>query len=203
MAKPPKQRAPRRTYHHGDLARAVLDAALESIAIDGPEQLNLRDLARKLGVSAAAPYRHFADKDALLRAVGAEIAARFAAEVARARAEAPADAISQYRAVGIAHVRFAVRYPAHFRVMYLPGLVGELAAAQGAEERALLAVAQARGELVDLPVADIALAASSLVYGLSRLIVDGVLPGPITPARADALAAAVTNVIGLGLLPRK
>ena len=64
---------------------------------------------------------HYADKNALLRAVGAEIAAGFTAEVERARAEAPPHAISQFRAIGIATLRFAVRYPAHFRVLYLPG----------------------------------------------------------------------------------
>jgi AcrR family transcriptional regulator len=192
-----------RSYHHGDLAQALRDAALEAIAKDGPEKLNLRDLARKLGVSPAAPYRHYADKDALLRAIGADIAVRFSAEVERARAEAAPDAISQFRAIGIANVRFAVRNPAHFRVLYMPGIVDEQAAAQTAEERAMLVAAQARGELVDLPVEDIALAAGSLVYGLSRLIVDGLLPGPrVTAARADALATAVTNVFGLGIVPR-
>ncbi len=200
----PAAKKPARRYHHGDLAQALRDAALEAIAADGPERLNLRDLARRLGVSPAAPYRHYADKDALLRAVGAEIAARFDAEVARARAEAPPDAIAQFRAIGIANVRFAVRYPAHFRVMYLPGVIGDLAAAQTAAECAMLEAAQARGELVGLPVEDIALAAGSLIYGLSRLIVDGLLPGPkVTTARADALAIAVTNVFGLGLLPRR
>jgi AcrR family transcriptional regulator len=206
-AKPSRKRRPRpprrTSYHHGDLARALLDAALDAIAEDGPERLNLRDLARRVGVSPGAPYRHFADKDALLRAVGAEIQTRFSAEVERAQAEAPPDAISQFRAIGIANVRFAVRYPALFRVLYLPGVVDEQAAAQSASERAMLQAAQARGELVDLPVDDITLAAGSLIYGLSRLIVDGLLPGPrVTPARADQLAIAVTNVFGLGIVPR-
>lgn len=202
--KPAKaRRKPAARYHHGDLAEALRSAALEAIARDGVEKLNLRDLARQLGVSPGAPYRHYADKDALLKAVGAEIAANFQAEVARAQAEAPPDAISQFRAIGIANVRFAVRYPAHFRVLYLPGIIDQQAAAQMAEERAILRAAQDRGELVELPVDDIALAASSLVYGLSRLIVDDLLPGPpVTPARADELAIAVTNVFGLGLLPR-
>ncbi len=202
-AKPRAARAPRPAYHHGDLSRALIDAALDAIATHGPEQLNLRDLARTVGVSAGAPYRHFADKDALLRAVGAEITTRFDAEVARARAETAADAIAQFRAIGIAHVRFAQRYPAHFRVMYLPGVVDAQAAGRSAEELAMLTEAQARGELADLPVEDIALAAGSLVYGLSRMIVDGLVPGPrVTAARADALAVAITGVFGVGILPR-
>lgn len=197
------RRKPAERYHHGDLAQALRDAALEAIAKDGPEKLNLRDLARTLGVSPAAPYRHYADKDALLKAVGAEIAVRFQSEVERARAEAPPDGISQFRAIGIANVRFAVRYPAHFRVLYLPGIVDQEAAEQMETERAMLRAAQARGELAELPVEDIALAAGSLVYGLSRLIVDGLLPGGrVSAARADELAVAVTNVFGLGLLPR-
>jgi len=182
---------------------ALREAALEAIARDGVEHLNLRDLARRLGVSPAAPYRHYADKDALVRAVGAEIVARFTAEIERARAEAPADSVAQFRAIGIANVRFAVRYPAHFRVMYLPGVLDDIGERQSEMELGMLRAAQARGELVGLPVEDIALAAGSLIYGLSRMIVDGFLPGgPVTPERADALAIAITNVFGLGILPR-
>ena len=203
MAKSSRSRKPVRRYHHGDLALALRDAALEAIAKDGVERLNLRELARTIGVSPGAPYRHYADKDALVRAVGAEIFARFSAEVERARAEAPPDSLSQFRAIGIANVRFAVRFPAHFRVMYLPGVIGELGQRQSELELTLLREGQARGELAGLPPEDIALAAGSLIYGLSRLIVDGVLTGsPVTPARADALAVAVTNVFGVGLVPR-
>lgn len=198
---PPKPRR-RKAYHHGDLERALIDAALAAIAEHGVERLNLRDLARRVGVSPAAPYRHFADKGALVRAVAADIAARYAAELEQATAAAPPDALSQFRASGIAAVRFAVRHPAHFRVAYEHGIVGDnddLAAA-----RAGLAAAQAAGEIAPLPLDDILLTARCAIYGLSRMIVDGQLgDAPITVARADAMANAVTEVLGCGFVPRR
>ena len=111
-ARPPRPRVRKKAasaYHHGDLRQALVDAALAAIAEVGLEGLNLRDLARRLGVSPAAPYRHFADKDALVRAVAADIAHRYAAVLAQAAAEAPPDPLSQFRATGVAAVRFAVR----------------------------------------------------------------------------------------------
>ncbi len=59
-------------YHHGDLKSALITAALAAVEQDGPDAVSLRDLAQSLGVSRAAPYRHFADRDALLAAVAAQ-----------------------------------------------------------------------------------------------------------------------------------
>ncbi|MYW35224.1 helix-turn-helix domain-containing protein, partial [Streptomyces sp. SID2119] len=61
-----------RTYHHGDLRRAILSAALDAIAAEGPAALSLRDLARRAGVSHAAPAHHFKDRTGLLTAVATE-----------------------------------------------------------------------------------------------------------------------------------
>jgi AcrR family transcriptional regulator len=196
--KKPRRKAPAR-YHHGDLRRALLDAALDAIARGGLEAVNLRDLARRLGVSPAAPYRHFPDRDALLVALTGEIA--------RAQAAAPPDALSQYRAVGIAQVLFAVEHPAQFRAMFHPGVADRVVSGDLAEGhdalRAALTEAQRAGQLASLPVDDMMLAASSLTYGLARRIVDGdpAFAG-LTRARAEQLAIAVTEVLGCGLAPR-
>lgn len=193
------------SYHHGDLERALVDAALLAIAEHGVERLTLRELARRLGVSPGAPYRHFADKDALVRAVAAEVGARYEAELARAMSEASPDALSQFRAAGIAAVRFAVQHPAHFRVAYLHGVDADDGrhAERAAANRGALAAAQAAGEIAALPLDAILLTAECAIYGLSRMIVDGQLPGgAITPARADAMAVAVTEVLGCGFVPR-
>lgn len=204
--KKPRRKAPRR-YHHGDLRRALIDAALAALDDGGVDELNLRDLARRLGVSPAAPYRHFADRDALLAALADEIAAAFTAEIAQAQRAATPDALSQYRAVGIAQILFAVERPAHFRAMFHPAVAervyaGELGRGQ-AQVRASLVAAQARGELAAHPVDDLMLAASTQTYGLARLIVDGHPQfAGLTRARATALATAVTEVLGQGLLPR-
>src|SRR6478736_10491603 len=100
-----------RTYHHGDLRRAVLTAALDVIRTEGPGALSLRDLARRAGVSHAAPAHHFKDRTGLLTAIAAEGYALFA----DALADAP-----DLRERGVAYVRFAATHPAHFQVMFQP-----------------------------------------------------------------------------------
>ncbi|MEZ4401061.1 MAG: helix-turn-helix domain-containing protein [Kofleriaceae bacterium] len=195
------RRKPAATYHHGDLGRALVEAALATIDRAGVDALTLRELARQLGVSPGAPYRHFADKDALLAAVAADVTQRYQAEVAQAAAEAPPDALAQFRATGIAAVRFAVRSPAHFRVMCTQATHAIDPAT--ADNHATLAAAQADGQLAPLPLDAILLAARCAIYGLSRLIVDDQLPGgPVTLAQADAMALAITDVLGHGLVPR-
>ena len=187
-------------YHHGDLERALREAALAALAAGGPDAVSLRDLARTVGVSPAAPYRHFPDKEALLRAVAQDIAARHQRELDAALAEAGPDALSQFRASGVAVVRFAVRHPAHFRVMCRHGLTGDPVADPNSSREAL-ALAQARGEVAPLPIDHITLTARAAILGLSQLIVDGQL-GALTLEQADALAVAVTDVLGHGFAPR-
>ncbi|MGW7431955.1 TetR/AcrR family transcriptional regulator [Streptomyces sp. NPDC054861] len=104
----------RRTYHHGDLRQAVLTAALDVIAAEGPAALSLRDLARRAGVSHAAPAHHFKDRTGLLTAIAAEGHDL----LADALAAAPG-----LRERGVAYVRFAVDRPAHFQVMFQPALL--------------------------------------------------------------------------------
>ncbi|MDX5577291.1 TetR/AcrR family transcriptional regulator [Streptomyces griseus] len=102
-----------RTYHHGDLRRAILTAALDVITTEGPAALSLRDLARRAGVSHAAPAHHFKDRTGLLTAVAAEGYALFADALTGA---------PDLRERGVAYVRFAATHPAHFQVMFQPDL---------------------------------------------------------------------------------
>nr|WP_042187036.1 TetR/AcrR family transcriptional regulator [Kibdelosporangium sp. MJ126-NF4]CEL17762.1 Transcriptional regulator, TetR family [Kibdelosporangium sp. MJ126-NF4]CTQ91014.1 Transcriptional regulator, TetR family [Kibdelosporangium sp. MJ126-NF4] len=105
-------------YHHGDLRRAVLDAALEVIAADGPSAISLRDLARRAGVSHAAPAHHFKDKAGLLTAIAVEGNELLADSLA----EAVGDEHDEFIDLGMRYVRFALEHPAHFEVMYRPDL---------------------------------------------------------------------------------
>ena len=204
VAPRPKKRA----YHHGDLRRALVAASLDVIAEVGPERFTLRDVARRLGVAASAPYRHFPDKDALLAAVAAECGERLGAAMDAAATAGGADALERFRLAGIAYVRFAVENPAHFRVMNMPSIASrELLRAGVSEwletELAQLRQAQAHGTLAQLPLEHILLASRALTYGLSRLIVDaqdGL--GDVDPERAASLAEHITEVLGLGFLPR-
>jgi AcrR family transcriptional regulator len=178
-------------YHHGDLRRALLDTALAAIAEHGPAAVSLRDVARRAGVSHAAPTHHFRDKTGLLTAVAAEgwtLLADTLGETA-ARDEGFAE-------LGVAYVLFATSHPAHFAVMRAPGLIRsddpDLVAAQeraGSHLRAG-AAGHSRGEPTDPRVT--ALAAWSLVHGLSALLLEGTIsPEPGTDVAT--LARSVTS----------
>ncbi|MEU2286007.1 TetR/AcrR family transcriptional regulator [Streptomyces sp. NPDC013178] len=121
-----------RPYHHGDLRRAILAAALDVIAADGPSGLSLRDLARRAGVSHAAPAHHFRDRTGLLTAIAAEGHGLLAATLAEA---------TDLRDAGAHYVRFARAHPAHFQVMFSPELLRaddlELTTARGLSTAAL------------------------------------------------------------------
>src|ERR1043166_9611825 len=107
----------KRAYHHGNLRAALVKATLRAIAEDGPEGFTLRDVARHAGVSPAAPYNHFADKNELLAAVAGECVDRLAATIETSVAEASDDVLDRFRHVGIACVQFAAAHPEHFRAM--------------------------------------------------------------------------------------
>lgn len=117
-----KPAAPRRrAYHHGDLRQALVDATLKLIATEDVGAVSLREVARRAGVTAAAPYHHFRDKDALLAAVAEEgyRALNQRMDEALSSVRAPRTD-SQLRALARCYVRFAVEHPAHYRVMFRP-----------------------------------------------------------------------------------
>ncbi|MCX4738692.1 TetR/AcrR family transcriptional regulator [Streptomyces antibioticus] len=127
-------------YHHGDLRRAILTAALDVIAADGPAALSLRDLARRAGVSHAAPAHHFRDRTGLLTAIAAEGFGLLAAATKES---------ADLKEAGVRYVRFAREHPAHFQVMFTPSLLRaddlELTTARALSADALrTVVAQAR-----------------------------------------------------------
>ncbi|MFE0529426.1 TetR/AcrR family transcriptional regulator [Micromonospora parva] len=162
-----------RSYHHGDLRRALLAAALEAIEEVGPVALSLRDLARRAGVSHAAPAHHFGDKAGLLTA----LATQGFDLLTQALTEADGDLLE----AGVAYVDFAVTRRAYFEVMFRPELHraddAELIAAQGragAALRAGVATLPTGGTPAD-PGRD-ALAAWSIAHGFATLWLAGALP---------------------------
>jgi len=106
-----------RPYHHGDLRRALIDAARRILEAEGPSALSLRAVAREAGVSPAAPYHHFKDKGELLDAVAMEGWDMLDAVIARSKEQAssPAEALDE---IGVGYVCFARENPALYRVMY-------------------------------------------------------------------------------------
>jgi AcrR family transcriptional regulator len=97
-------------YHHGDLRRALLRAAIAIIEREGPSALSLRAVAREAGVSPAAPYHHFKDKSELLNAVAMEGFARLKTALVEAFAGSKRDEVRS--ALGVAYVEFSRQQPA-------------------------------------------------------------------------------------------
>jgi AcrR family transcriptional regulator len=112
------RRPKKQSYHHGDLPRALVGAALALIETRGPEAFTLREAAASVGVTHGAAYRHFEDKTALLAAVSQEGYRALAVRLAEVAAKAESDPRSRIRALASAYVDFAVERPAHYRVMW-------------------------------------------------------------------------------------
>ena len=169
----------KKRYHHGDLRRALIRSALELISAGGVEALSLRAAARAAGVTHAAPYRHFADRTALLSAVAEEGFNAMAAELRAAADRAGSDPGDRMRANGVAYVRFAVEHPAHFRVMFGPEVASKGRELQSAADAAFgvlldsLGACQQAGLVKQGEPRELALAAWSLVHGFASLCVDG------------------------------
>jgi AcrR family transcriptional regulator len=165
-------------------------------------------VAKRAGVTHAAPYRHFADKEALLAAV-AEEGFRTMAEQMRQRMDKESNPVERLHACGVAYVLFAVQNPSHFRVMFGPhftrkgehqGLATEGGHSFGLLMRCLVQGQQA-GLLRGGDPLPLALAAWSLVHGLASLLVDGVLQragnSTLSP---EELALFQTRLLVEGLL---
>jgi AcrR family transcriptional regulator len=164
-----------RPYHHGDLPRVLLDAAVQAILEVGPAAVSLRDLARRTGVSHAAPAHHFGDKAGLLTAVAADGFRRLAATLREVY-----EATGSFLEVGVAYVGFAVNHRAHFEVMFRPELYRtddpELVRARGAARALLYPPAADLTNKADAERVGAAVAAWSLVHGLATLWLNQNLP---------------------------
>jgi AcrR family transcriptional regulator len=115
----------RPAYHHGDLHQALLDEGLRLIQEKGVHGLTLRELGSRLKVSRTAPYRHFADKDALLAAICQTGFERFAAALAGALDHAGPEFPARLQALELAYLRFASENRSHYEAMFGSGFEGE------------------------------------------------------------------------------
>jgi AcrR family transcriptional regulator len=183
------------TYHHGDLRAACLSAALELLEEGGATALSLRAVARRAGVSPAAPYRHYADREALVSAIAAVGYRRLAERLAAAH-PAPSTP-EQLASVGVAYVQFALEQPALFRLMF-----GEPCDRDNDERVAATAAVSLylRGIVARcFPQADaeaLAPAIWALVHGLAFLHLDGKLDASTPSVAADRVTAAIYGLLG-------
>ncbi len=179
-------------YHHGDLRDALIAAALAILDEGGdPAALTLREAARRAGVSAMAPYRHFADKDALLAAVAAIGFDRLGEALLKEdRSDSPGDALVGQ---GVAYVRFACENPSLFRLMFGATLANCDGPHLPAAERSY-AIMVSRVAAVKHPAetSDWALHCWAIAHGLASLAVDGKLP--LRDGTASELAERVLRL---------
>jgi AcrR family transcriptional regulator len=199
-----KSRTGNQTAETGDLRERLLDEAMTILETQGPDALTLRAVAGAAGVSHMAPYRHFADKEALLAAI-AERGFRALSEAMHDAAKAECDAPEQLRAFGLAYLAFARGRPALYRLMFGPTLAGRpqfAALAQAGGEAfaqcadAVAAILRERGALSDTEPQALAIATWSLVHGLAMLLIDRRLALPADAEDEDALIRQVLALHG-------
>ncbi|NUR46698.1 MAG: TetR/AcrR family transcriptional regulator [Hamadaea sp.] len=169
-------------YHHGDLRRTIVTAAVAAIGESGLDGWSLRELARRAGVSHAAPAYHFGDKAGVLTAI--------AAEGFGLLADALEEAQTDFLAAGVAYVGFAVGHPVHFSVMFQPALYRpDDEALRAAETRAGEVLRRGAAAVPDSPARPehLTQAAWSIAHGFASLWISGALR---MPADADPVEAA-------------
>ena len=198
----PAVTATARPYHHGNLRPALLGAAERALA-DGRE-LSLRELAREIGVSHAAPRRHFADKQALLDALALDGFERLGREMAASLEDAGPAFADRLAALARTYVRFATEHGALLDLMYAgkhrPGAdaLREAADRAFAGPLALVADGQAAGEVIAGDCEQLGLVAWSAFHGLASMANGGLLGDrPVEPLVDEAVARLLD-----GLRPR-
>jgi AcrR family transcriptional regulator len=191
----------RKSYHHGNLRRALIDATVEFLGDSPPEMVKVREIARRAGVSSGAPFRHFEDRADLLRAVADEAFGEIQRLLEQAVKRNAGDPAKQFSSMGAAYVRFAVEHPGQFRLMALPEYVEprRVLALQGLMHESIVA-AQTEGVFRKGDAQLLLLTSFSLVHGLARLLVDrGLLGDMVSPRKAHKLALRVMAEWGLGI----
>lgn len=207
-----QQPEPSKPYHHGDLRRVLIEAALQLAGEGGAEAVSVREAARRAGVSPGAPFRHFPSRDALMTAVAGEAQQRFRAEISAALADVPdSDPLARFRALGLAYLRWAMHNPAHFEIISsgryfehdkAADLSRDNAELIGLAERTL-AEAFALGQLRSGDLKRVQLAGRALVYGFARMNIDGHFPRwGISKDEAGPTAEAILDLFIEGIARR-
>ncbi|MCV7087790.1 TetR/AcrR family transcriptional regulator [Mycolicibacter hiberniae] len=195
-----------RGYHHGDLGAALIDAGLQLTRLGGPEALTVREATRRVGVSPNAAYRHFADREELLRAVAVAIWDRMAARMsppATSRGTPQSRARNQLRAVGLGYIGFALDEPGWFTVAFFGS--GVTAIGDGQVPPPFRALLEALDALADTGVLQPKRRIGaewpcwSAVHGFAELALRGPLHGA-PRADLDALAQRTVDDIISGLV---
>jgi AcrR family transcriptional regulator len=178
----PKRAAPKRSYHHGDLRRALIATALKLVEDNDVSALTLREVARRAGVTHGAPYHHFRSKAALLAVLAEEGYRALYTEELQAVAKAGPDPFARLQAIGVAYLRFAIAHPGHFRVMFRTDSADWSAhptLLEASQLPMILLTSTAeevqRDRKLDIQRTEFLLSSWATVHGLATLWVDGPL----------------------------
>jgi AcrR family transcriptional regulator len=198
-----------RGYHHGNLKEALVRAALELIAEKGPAGFTFADAARWAGVSPAAPYRHYRDRDALIADVAQRGFEAFAAALAKAWDDGRPDVMAGFDRLGKAYLDFAKREPAYYSAMFEAGVPLDVdPLLRESSERAFAVLRNAAEKLVGLlparrrpPALMVALHIWSMTHGIASLFGRGDAARRALPMPPEELleAAMLIYLRGLGL----
>jgi AcrR family transcriptional regulator len=199
-----------RGYHHGNLKEALIRAALELIAQKGPAAFTFAEAARWAGVSPAAPYRHFRDRDELLADVARRGFDQFEVVLTRAWDGGRPDAFTAFDRVGKAYLQFAKSEPAYYSAMFEAGIPPEASPElRAAGERAFAVLRTATGRVVATlpaqnrpPVLMMALHIWAMSHGIASLFGRGDAAGRALPMSPEDLleAAVLIYLRGLGFI---
>jgi AcrR family transcriptional regulator len=197
----------RRGYHHGNLREALVQAALALIAEKGPSGFSFAEASRAAGVSPAAPYRHFRDRDALMADVATRGFERFAETLKQAWRDGKPDPARAFVAMGRAYIAFARSEPALYAAMFEAALPrGTYPALDEAGNRAFAVVRDASEAVVaTLPAAErppalmISLHAWSMAHGIAALFARGDSSRRPIPMSAEDLLEAEMHIYFEGL----
>ncbi|MCB1368425.1 MAG: TetR/AcrR family transcriptional regulator [Rhodobacteraceae bacterium] len=202
----------RRGYHHGNLRRALIDATLELIEARGPQGFTMAEAAKAAGVSAAAPYRHFAGKEDMIAEAAREGFEIFADLMEYAFAKSAPSALAAFEATGRAYLAFARKHPGHYIAMFESGLrINADADLAAASDRAMATLLRAAKELLAHLPADRrppATMVSQHIWAMSHGVVELFArgePGARAPYSPEDLLESGIGVYlrGLGIIPRE
>ena len=198
-----------RGYHHGNLKEALVRAALELIAQKGPSGFTFAEAARSAGVSAAAPYRHFRDRDELLSDVARRGFEQFAQALAKAWDDGRPDPFTAFKRLGEAYLQFARAEPAFYSAMFETGIPLDAdPALRQAGDRAFAVLRTATEKLIaTMPAKDrppalmMALHIWALSHGIASLFARGDSARRTLPMSAEDLfeAGVLIYLRGLGV----
>jgi AcrR family transcriptional regulator len=204
-------------YHHGNLREALIAAAIELVEEVGPENVSVREAAKRAGVSPGAPFRHFPSKIALMTAVAEQAMRLFRQEVIRAVENvSPDDPLARFEAVGSAYLHWAIHNPTHFQVISTRSLIDWSASTSLREDNTLIrslmeqAIDDAHdtGRLRSVNIAETHVAARAVVYGLARMYVDGhfaqwAVSGKTAEDTAQSVLKQFVSLLGVEIPPAR